>query len=176
MPRKVARWFAHMDVDGTTVAKTPLAKAVWALLPYLCVQTPGEHPPITLEVQQDSALLSSIAAERGTGQADPPSSINCVAVYDIIATALGILDEQIGDPTWVGGEVNGVYANNNYRYTDDSLCGSHSAEVIKKKTDLVFACCIILGIRLSHRKIMRLLSCGYYSTSVQIRAWPLQRL
>ena len=78
----------------------------------------------------DSALLPSFSAERGKGQGDPPSSINFVAVDDIIETALQILDEKIGDPTWVGGEDNGVYANDNNRYAHDSLCGSHSAVTI----------------------------------------------
>ena len=35
------RWLARMDVDRTTVAKTPYAQAVWELLPYRCVKTPG---------------------------------------------------------------------------------------------------------------------------------------
>ena len=40
VPREVARRLAHMDVDGTTVAKPSFAQAVWALPPYtLCGQT-----------------------------------------------------------------------------------------------------------------------------------------
>ena len=48
---------AHMDVDGTTVARTPFAEAVWDLLSYRCVQTSGEYPPHTLPVPPGSALL-----------------------------------------------------------------------------------------------------------------------
>ena len=83
--------------------------------------------------------------------------MNFVAVDDIVATSLRILDEQAGDPTWVGEEDNGVYANDNHRHADDSLCGIHSSQVNQKKADLVSACCIILGIQLSSRNIWRLL-------------------
>ena len=114
----------------------------------------GPHTP---EVPAEKAILSFFYAKSGTGQGDPPSSINFIAVNDIIATSLRILDEQLGDPTWVGVEDNGVYANDNNRYADDSLCDNHSAQVIQKKADLVFACCIILGVRLSSRKFRRLL-------------------
>ena len=62
VPRKVAGWLAHMNVDGTTVAKTPFAQVERALLHYRCVQTPGENPPHKLEVPHDSALLSSFTA------------------------------------------------------------------------------------------------------------------
>ena len=86
------------------------------LLPYRCVQTPNKYPPHTLEVPSESALLSSFSADRGTGQGDPPSSIDFAAVDDIIATALRIWDEQIGDPTWVGGEDNSVYTYDINRY------------------------------------------------------------
>ena len=36
-----------------------------------------------------------------------------------------------------GGEDNGVYANDNNRYADDSLCDSYSAEIHQKKADLI---------------------------------------
>ena len=96
-PRKVARWLAHIDVDGTTADKTPFAQAVWILLPYRCVETRGEYPPHSLEVPPESARLPSFLAERGTKQGDPPSSIHFVAVNYIVATALRILDGQKGD-------------------------------------------------------------------------------
>ena len=60
--------------------------------------------------------------------------ITFVAVDDIIATSLRILDEQMGDLTWVGGEDNSVCADADNRYADDSLCGCHSEKVIQKKT------------------------------------------
>ena len=125
VPKEVASWLAHMDVDGTTVIKKPFAEAVWALLLY----RQQANTLRTLWRYLQSAVLSSFSAKRGMGQGDPPSS------------------------TWVGGEDNGVFANDSNRYVDDSLCGSHSAQVIQKKADLVSACCIILGIRLSSRKI-----------------------
>ena len=68
MPLEVARRLAHMDADGTTVAKTPFARAVRVLLTYRCVHTPGKYSPHTLEVPAERALLSSFSAERGTGQ------------------------------------------------------------------------------------------------------------
>ena len=85
------------------------------------------------EVPEDSALLFSFSAQRDSGQRDPPSFIHFVDDDKIIATALRMLDDQIGDPTWVGGEDNGVYAKNNNCYTDDSLCGGNSAQVIQKR-------------------------------------------
>ena len=38
VPREVAKWLAHMDVDVVILVNTTFAQAVWALLPYRCVQ------------------------------------------------------------------------------------------------------------------------------------------
>ena len=62
-------------------------------------------------------------------QSDPPNSINYLVVDDIVETALRRLDERLGIPTCVSGEDNGVYANNNNRYADDSLCPSYKADI-----------------------------------------------
>ena len=64
-------------------------------------------------------------------------SIHCV--YEVADTGIGAqccvivvqMKYLVG-----GGEDNGVYANYNNRYADDSLCGSYSAEIIQKKADL----------------------------------------
>ena len=62
VPCEVARSLAHMHLDRITVAKTPFAQAVWALLPYRCVETRGKYPPHTLEVPPESAILPSFSA------------------------------------------------------------------------------------------------------------------
>ena len=90
------------------------------------------------------------------GQSDPPSSINWLVVDDIIATALKRFDERLGKPASVGGKDYGVYANENSRFADNSLSGSHSADVIQRKENLVSACCIVLRLWLSREKIRRL--------------------
>ena len=50
VPKEVASWLAHIDVDGTTVIKSPFAEALWVLLPYRCVQTTGKYPAHAMEV------------------------------------------------------------------------------------------------------------------------------
>ena len=47
--------------------------------------------------------------ERGTGQGDPISVSNWVAVADIPATALRMLDDQSHNPIYVSAEDNQVY-------------------------------------------------------------------
>ena len=130
--------------------------ATWDLLPYACVQSPEAYPPGTTPSSMDSAILESFSCDRGTGQGDPISPINYVAIDDIIATGLRLLHSDLAQPTSVGGDGNLVYAHDNSRYADDSQCGSFSSTVIQRKVDLVSAFCIVLGLQLSHGKIRRL--------------------
>ena len=75
VPREVARWLAHMNGDGITVAKTPFAQSVWALLPYRFDETQGKYPPHTHEVSPESALSTfqpSVAQDKEIHPASSP--------------------------------------------------------------------------------------------------------
>ena len=88
VPKKVASWLAHMDEDGTSLVKTPFAVAYCRICVYRSLAD-----TYTLEVPSESAILFSFSAKRGRGQEDLPSTIKFVAVDDIIATSIRILDE-----------------------------------------------------------------------------------
>ena len=68
VPKGAAKRMDHMDVYRTTVVRAPFAEAVWNILTYRCVQTPGEYPPHTVPVPPKSALLSSLGPKLGMGQ------------------------------------------------------------------------------------------------------------
>ena len=79
---------------------------------------------------KDSKILPYFSAKHGTGQGDPQSSVNIVAVDDIMATDRGFLNPKLACHTYVAGADNGIYVNGNIRYADDSQSGSYSAAVI----------------------------------------------
>ena len=153
VPKSAANWMVLIDVNGTTVVKSPMAMYVWDMLPYGCVQTAGAYPPGCSPSTEDSKILPFFCAKRRTGQGDPPSTINFMAVDNIMATGLRILDTKLACPTYVAGADNGIYVNGNNRYADDSQSGSYSAAVIQKKAELVSAYCIVFGLKLSSGKI-----------------------
>ena len=157
VPEQAAKCFVQIDVDGTTVVRSPYAEYMWDVLPYRCVRTTGRYPPETLAADDASAIVDALSPERGTGQGDPISVSNWVAVADIPATALRMLDDQSNNPIYVSAEDNQVYKHCDLFYADD-MKGSHQLSTyIQRKADLLSACCIVLGLKLSESKIRRVL-------------------
>ena len=63
VPDGCAHTLARMDVNGTTVIRSPYAAYLWDKLPYCCVSTAGDYPPGTLSATPDSALVDSFCPE-----------------------------------------------------------------------------------------------------------------
>jgi hypothetical protein len=68
VPADIAHWLTEMDVGGTTVVKTPFAQYMWQILKYHSVDTHGPYPPGHPATTEDSTLLSSFDALRGTAK------------------------------------------------------------------------------------------------------------
>ena len=155
VPPDIARDMATSDIGGTTVVRSPFAQFLWSQLPYRCVQTSGTYPTGGVPATHDSALVASFCPERGTGQGLTDSPTKWNLIFDIVATGLRTLDTRENVPTYVGAEDNGVYEHKDILYADDHKAASISAEMIQKKAELVSAFCIVLGLRLSEKKIRR---------------------
>ena len=67
VPDGCAKTLAQIDVNGTTVVRSPFAEYLWDKLPYRCVRTDGDYPPGTMASTTDSAIVDSFCPERGTG-------------------------------------------------------------------------------------------------------------
>ena len=157
VPARAAECFVQMDVGGTTVARSPYAEFMWDVLPYRCVRTNGRYPPETLAADDVSAVVDSLSPERGTGQGDPVSVSNWVGIADITSTALRILDNNSGTSTYVSSEDNRVYKHPDILYADDLNSSHRLSSQVQRKAELLSACCIVLGLKLSETKIRRLL-------------------
>ena len=125
-----------IDINGITVVRWPMTMYVWDVIQYGCLQTAGAYPPGWSPSAVDSNMLPSFSAKRGNGQGHPPSSLNFMAVDDIMATGLRILYTKLAYPTYVAGADNSIYVNGNNRYADDSQSGIYSATVIQKRRSL----------------------------------------
>ena len=155
VPANTAHDMATADVGGTTVVRSPFAEFLWSQLPYQCVKTTGTTPIAWFTATDDSAQIESFCPERGTGQGAIDSPLKWNLVFDIIATGLRILDQQEATPILVVSEDNEVYEHKDLLYADDHLAPSEQVEKLQKKADLVSAFCIVLGLKLSHTKIRR---------------------
>ena len=124
VPEQASKCFVQIDVDGTTVVRSPYAEYLWDVLPYRCVRTTGRYPPETIAADEASAIVDALSPERGTGQGDPLSVSNWVAIADIPATALRMLDDQSQNLIYVSADDNQVYKHCDLCYADD-MKGSH---------------------------------------------------
>jgi hypothetical protein len=106
VPDDCARTLSRLDVNGTTVVRSPFAAFVWDKLPYSCVKTDGEYPPGIPLATPESALVTSFSPERGTGQGEPASCPQWKGVADIIATGLRLLEERESPRTLVSANDN----------------------------------------------------------------------
>jgi hypothetical protein len=175
VPADIAHWLTEMDVGGTTVVKTPFAQYMWQILKYHSVDTQGPYPPGHLSTTEDSTLLSSFDALRGTGQGDVTSPTCWVAVMDILLTALRQHDLLVCSTRYRG---NGhhMYNSEETSYADDleSLCSSPGE--LQAKADIVSAFCILAGLQLSHGKLRRVMQAhipdGTPSTPLTVHVYP----
>ena len=156
VPDGCAKTLAQIDVNGTTVVRSPFAEYLWDKLPYRCVRTDGDYPPGTMASTPDSAIVDSFCPERGTGQGEPASPPKWKGIMDIIATGFRILEDKERPRAFVGSEDNGLYPQPSILYADDSKNDALTEELLQKKAELFSAFCIVLGLQLSHGKIRRL--------------------
>ena len=156
VPDDCAHTLSRLDVNGTTVVRSPFAAFIWDKLPYSCVKTDGEYPPSILPATPESALVTSFSPERGTGQGEPASCPQWKGVADIPATGLRLLEERESPRTLVSANDNELYPQPSIVYADDSKSEALTEELLQKKATLFSAFCIVLGMQLSHGKIRRL--------------------
>ena len=157
VPDQCAESFAQIDVNGTTVVRSPYAEYVWDKLPYRCVKTAGSYPPGTPLATPDSAIVDSFSPERGTGQGEPSSPTNWNGIADIPATGLRILEDEMALYTYICCEDYDMYRQKSIFYADDIKVDAPENTLLQKKADLLSAFCIVLGLQLSDEKIRRLL-------------------
>jgi len=157
VPDQCAKSFAQIDVDGTTVVRSPYAEHAWDKLPYRCVKTNGSYPPGTIPATLDSAIIDSFSPERGTGQGEPSSPTNWNGIADIPATGLRMLEDQFILHTYICSEDYDMYRQKSIFYADDIKLDALENSIMQRKAELLSAFCIVLGLQLSDEKIRRLL-------------------
>jgi len=157
VPDQCAKSFAQIDVDGTTVVRSPYAEHAWDKLPYKCVKTNGSYPPGTIPATLDSAIIDSFSPERGTGQGEPSSPTNWNGIADIPATGLRMLEDQFILHTYICSEDYDMYRQKSIFYADDIKLDALENSIMQRKAELLSAFCIVLGLQLSDEKIRRLL-------------------
>ena len=108
-----------MDIGDTTVVKTPYAQHMWQLLRYHSVKTDGEYPPGHLPSTDNSDLLNSFDAIRGTGQGDVTSPTCWIAVMDILLNALRTHDQDEASSTYYRADGYTMYKSEETSYADD---------------------------------------------------------
>ena len=155
VPAEIAVWLTAMDIGGTTVVKTPYAQYMWYILKYHSVRTEGEYPPGHLPTTEDSTLLESFDAIRGTGQGDVTSPTCWIAVMDILLHALRRHDQSSVTHTYYRADGNDMYHSEETSYADDMESISHNSAHLQEKADIVSAFCILAGLQLSHDKLRR---------------------
>ena len=155
VPHDIAQWLTAMDIGGTTVVKTPYAQYLWQMVKYYSVQTDGDYPPGHTPTTDDSVLLESFDAIRGTGQGDVTSPTCWIAVMDILLTALRRYDNDTVAKTYYRADAHAMYCSEETSYEDDMESISNNPAHLQDKADIVSAFCILAGLQLSHDKLRR---------------------
>ena len=99
-------------------------------------------------------IAAGFTAQRGTEQGDVISSACWAAVFDILLTALELVEETTGT-TWEGADANVRYKGRDTAYADNLLSTTKDAGLLQRKADVLPAVCSIMGLQISTTNIQR---------------------
>ena len=125
-----------MDRHGLTVVRTPLAEAKYA--------GRGYKPFIRSDIEYFQPQV-------GMGQGDVPSPLNWVAFFDILLSALRLIDSDFYIRS---GDVE-LSPIGEMAYADDLMSGAASLQGLQAKADIVSAFSIFMGLDLAIQKKLR---------------------
>ena len=150
VPLDIAEWLVHMDTDGNTVIRTPLAKHVWAKQGYAGFESLNDQlsSPGNISGINCTSKPAFFSCDRGTGQGDVGSPSNWLAFMDILLVAL----KYVYAPFYTRANSHLEPAGDNC-FADDmlSLASRHAA--MQQKADIVSAFAIVFGMEVRSDKL-----------------------
>ena len=147
LPKDIAEWLVHMDTNGKTLIRSPLAQHTMLKSGYGGFQS---HADVNRDIPLGDQPPTYFDCERGTGQGDVPSPPNWLAFFDILITALAT---ETDDAFFVKGTDNLLRRAQNNAFADDMLSFAATLKGLQRKADIVSAFSIIFGMDISLPKL-----------------------
>jgi hypothetical protein len=144
VPPKLAHYLSHLDTNGKTVIRSPLARKAWE-----------DHKYNGFSNVMDS-LPNHFDCERGTGQGDVGSPTNWAAFMDILLAALSSIDAGL----FITNGIQSSLPCKENAFADDLISIAATHRTLQLKADVVSAFAAIFGMEIRADKL-RLFRCTW---------------